>query len=220
MIDFEIEPSVLKRVKMFHMVADSVMRPISREFDEKEPPAVKTMGGQRDGGIVDGSSQEKGSPERIQQWRGERATRCATSIPSLPPRSGAGRCRTVPRDPECRPRRRGGYGGGNAGAERALPVPFPRRRAEVGRDGDYRARLRFRSSQLLPPRRARAMITCSRDQQFSYGRRPRGEVGRLHRGVGDRRARGRPGIKPFVVEHGTPGMTVVRVENKLGHRAS
>ncbi len=36
MIDFEIEPSVAKRVKMFHMVADSVMRPISREYDEKE----------------------------------------------------------------------------------------------------------------------------------------------------------------------------------------
>ena len=30
MIDFEIEPSVVKRVKMFHMVADGVMRPISR----------------------------------------------------------------------------------------------------------------------------------------------------------------------------------------------
>jgi acyl-CoA dehydrogenase len=31
---------------------------------------------------------------------------------------------------------------------------------------------------------------------------------------------GRPGIKPFVVEHNTPGMTVARVENKLGIRAS
>jgi len=31
---------------------------------------------------------------------------------------------------------------------------------------------------------------------------------------------GRAGIKPFVVEHNTPGMTVVRVENKLGIRAS
>ena len=28
-----------------------------------------------------------------------------------------------------------------------------------------------------------------------------------------------PGSKPFVVEHGTPGMTVARVENKLGIRA-
>ena len=31
---------------------------------------------------------------------------------------------------------------------------------------------------------------------------------------------GRAGIKPFVVEHNTPGMEVVRVENKLGIRAS
>ncbi len=36
MIDFEIEPSVVNRVKMFHMVAEQVMRPISREYDEKE----------------------------------------------------------------------------------------------------------------------------------------------------------------------------------------
>jgi acyl-CoA dehydrogenase len=35
----------------------------------------------------------------------------------------------------------------------------------------------------------------------------------------DRKA-GRAGIKPFVVEHNTPGMTVMRVENKLGIRAS
>ena len=31
---------------------------------------------------------------------------------------------------------------------------------------------------------------------------------------------GRAGIKPFVVEHNTPGMSVARVENKLGIRAS
>ncbi|HEX4211283.1 MAG TPA: acyl-CoA dehydrogenase family protein, partial [Candidatus Binataceae bacterium] len=35
----------------------------------------------------------------------------------------------------------------------------------------------------------------------------------------DKRA-GRAGIKPFVVEHNTPGMTVTRVENKLGIRVS
>jgi acyl-CoA dehydrogenase len=34
------------------------------------------------------------------------------------------------------------------------------------------------------------------------------------------RTAGRAGIKPFVVEHNTPGMTVARVENKLGIRAS
>src|SRR5438876_4338705 len=31
---------------------------------------------------------------------------------------------------------------------------------------------------------------------------------------------GRPGIKPFVVEHGTPGMSVTRLEKKLGIRVS
>ena len=36
----------------------------------------------------------------------------------------------------------------------------------------------------------------------------------------DRKSAGRAGIKPFVVEHHTPGMTVARVENKLGIRVS
>src|SRR5438445_7040523 len=34
------------------------------------------------------------------------------------------------------------------------------------------------------------------------------------------RSAGRASMKPFVVEHNTPGMSVVRVENKLGIRAS
>ncbi len=34
------------------------------------------------------------------------------------------------------------------------------------------------------------------------------------------RKTGRAGIKPFVVEHNTPGMAVIRVENKLGIRVS
>ncbi len=36
MIDFEIEPQVVTRLKMFHTVAEQVMRPISREYDESE----------------------------------------------------------------------------------------------------------------------------------------------------------------------------------------
>ena len=36
MIDFEIEESVLKQLGMYHMVAEQMMRPISREYDERE----------------------------------------------------------------------------------------------------------------------------------------------------------------------------------------
>ena len=36
MIDFELEPQVIERLKMYHMVAENVMRPISREYDERE----------------------------------------------------------------------------------------------------------------------------------------------------------------------------------------
>ncbi|HYA35001.1 MAG TPA: hypothetical protein VEF03_05245, partial [Candidatus Binataceae bacterium] len=36
MIDFELEPSTAQRVGMYHMVAEQMMRPISRECDENE----------------------------------------------------------------------------------------------------------------------------------------------------------------------------------------
>ncbi|HXW83634.1 MAG TPA: acyl-CoA dehydrogenase family protein, partial [Candidatus Binataceae bacterium] len=36
MIDFELEPAVLNRLKMYHAVAENMMRPISREYDERE----------------------------------------------------------------------------------------------------------------------------------------------------------------------------------------
>src|SRR5205823_2365359 len=36
MIDFELEPQVVQRLKMYRMVAEQAMRPISREYDERE----------------------------------------------------------------------------------------------------------------------------------------------------------------------------------------
>ena len=36
MIDFEFEPQVRAQLKMYHAVAEGMMRPISREFDEHE----------------------------------------------------------------------------------------------------------------------------------------------------------------------------------------
>ncbi|HSR57547.1 MAG TPA: acyl-CoA dehydrogenase family protein, partial [Candidatus Binataceae bacterium] len=36
MIDFEFEPNVTQRLQMYHAVAEQVMRPISRHYDEKE----------------------------------------------------------------------------------------------------------------------------------------------------------------------------------------
>ena len=36
MIDFEFEPQVKAQLKMYHAVAEGMMRPISRDFDERE----------------------------------------------------------------------------------------------------------------------------------------------------------------------------------------
>ena len=35
MIDFEIDPQTQKRIDLFHTVAEQMMRPISREYDER-----------------------------------------------------------------------------------------------------------------------------------------------------------------------------------------
>ena len=36
MIDFEFEPAVRAQLKLYHAVAENMMRPISREYDERE----------------------------------------------------------------------------------------------------------------------------------------------------------------------------------------
>src|SRR6266851_252002 len=36
MIDFEFEPQVLNQLKMYHAIAERMMRPISRDYDERE----------------------------------------------------------------------------------------------------------------------------------------------------------------------------------------
>src|SRR5271166_1699015 len=36
MIDFELEPQLLSRVQLYHLLAENMMRPISREYDERE----------------------------------------------------------------------------------------------------------------------------------------------------------------------------------------
>ena len=36
MIDFELQPEIVNAKSMIHMVAEQAMRPISREYDERE----------------------------------------------------------------------------------------------------------------------------------------------------------------------------------------
>ena len=36
MIDFELSPDIERTRQMIHMVAESAMRPIAREYDERE----------------------------------------------------------------------------------------------------------------------------------------------------------------------------------------
>ena len=94
----------------------------------------------------------------------------------------------------------------------------------MGRDGDHRARLRLRFVAVTTTAAREGdnwvingtKIFCTAGQMAAE--KSEGFV--VVWATVDRKSAGRAGIKPFVVEHNTPGMTVARVENKLGIRAS
>src|SRR5271155_5706172 len=230
MIDFEIEPSVLKRVKMFHMVADSVMRPISREFDEKEHeeptqyfqtmwaanamaessmdlPKKKESSEAKSG---DGPKAAARSPMRNLYtvitteelcW-GDAGLFLAT------PNAGLGGAAVMAAGtPEQKERFLSRFRGGEPkwGAMAITEPGFGSDSSQVTttatREGD---------DYVLNGTK----IFCT------GGDRAAKSEGFIVVWATVDKSAGRPGIKPFVVEHGTPGMTVVRVENKLGIRAS
>ena len=103
--------------------------------------------------------------------------------------------------------------------------PFRTRQAEVGRDGDHRAAGRLRRGgdpDHRHPRRRRR-VGAERHEDLLHRRRRRARPTRAASSWCGRRVdktAGRGGIKSFVVPAGTPGMTVVGFEKKLGIRAS
>jgi acyl-CoA dehydrogenase len=230
MIDFEIEPSVVKRVKMFHMVADGVMRPISRECDENEHAEpeqfFQTMWAAN--AMADSSLQpaQKKDGEPAKDGDGAQA----------PARSPMRNLYTVITTEElC---------WGDAGLFLATPNAGLGGAAVMAAgtaEQKERFLARFRGGE---PKWGAMAITepgfGSDSSQVTTTAKREGDDYILHGSkifctAGNRAAKsggfivvwatvdrsaGRPGIKPFVVEHGTPGMTVVRVEKKLGIRVS
>jgi acyl-CoA dehydrogenase len=228
MIDFEIEASVAKRVKMFHMVADGVMRPISREYDEKEHAEpeqyFQTMWA--------ANAMADSSLDLAKKKDGE----SAKDAGKAPARSPMRNLYTVITTEElC---------WGDAGLFLATPNAGLGGAAVMAAgtpEQKERFLSRFRGGK---PKWGAMAITepgfGSDSSQVTTTATREGDDYILNGTKifctgGDRAAKsegfivvwatvdksaGRPGIKPFVVEHATPGMTVVRTENKLGIRAS
>ncbi len=222
MIDFELEPQVLKQVEMYHMVAAQMMRPISREYDEKEHehprqfwdamwaasqslgPAAREAApsGKDDGGTAKLRNLYTCLSTEELCW-GDAGLFLSIPNPGL-----GGAAVAAAGTPEQRERflRRFREGQPKWGAMAITEPGCGSDSAAVTttavREGD---------SWVLNGTK----IFCTAGQMAAEG--SEGFV--VVWATVDRKA-GRAGIKPFVVEHNTSGMTVVRVENKLGIRAS
>jgi acyl-CoA dehydrogenase len=219
MIDFELSPGIENSRQMIHMMAEQTMRPISREYDEREhedPTEWHQM-------VWSVSSQSPvtfgGGKSKTDEGPSERNLASVVSIEELS-WGDAGLYLSIPNP---------GLGGA---AVAAAGTPEQRKRFLARFSGGAP---KWAGMAITEPGAgsdsAAITTTATRDGDewvlngtkifCTSGQRA------LEKSEGfvvvwatvDKSA-GRAGIKAFVVEHGTPGATVVRVEDKLGIRAS
>ena len=218
MIDFELEPQILTRLRMYQAVSEHMMRPISRDYDEH----VHAMPSQFCDSMWSASACRRypGRQRPEQEPDAARAPPLApTCNPSLARRSYAGEtpaCSFPPPTPDPEAPH---HGRGDTGTERAF--------SETLRGATQWGAMAITEPDSVPIRRITTTATRDGDHWVINGTKifvppangsPKSE-GFVVVWATSMNA-GRPGIKPFVVEHHTPGMTVARVENKLGIRAS
>ncbi len=214
MIDFELEPQIVNALDVYHVTAEQTMRPISRHYDENE---------------------------HEEPWQFWEATWAASHNPAnaasdQPPAISRNLYTCLSTEELC---------WGDAGLFLSIPNPGLGG-AAVAAAGTPEQKIRFLGRfRRGKPKWAAMAITepgCGSDSAAitTTARRDGDDwvingtkifctagLMSAEKSEGfvvvwatvDRNA-GRAGIKPFVVEHNTPGMTVMRVENKLGIRAS
>ena len=222
MIDFEFEPQVLNQLKMYHMVAEQMMRPISREYDEKEHEhPIQFWDAMWSASASLGPAARADKPSGKE---GDGAAKLRNLYTCLSTEElcwgDAGLFLSIPNP---------GLGGA-AVAAAGTPEQKERflRRFREGKP-------KWGAMAITEPgcgSDSAAITTTARREGDSWvisGTKIFCTAGQMaaEKSEGfvvvwatvDRKA-GRAGIKPFVVDHNTPGMTVARVEDKLGIRAS
>ena len=224
MIDFEFEPQVANQLKMYHAVAKQMMRPISREYDEREHAkpwqfyeamwaAGQTLGpGTEPAKSTDAAKPATGTPKLRNLYTclstEELCWGDAGLFLSIPNPGLGGAAVAAAGTPEQKERflKRFREGKPKWGAMAITEPGCGSDSAAVTttatRDGDHWV---INGTKIF----------CTAGQMSAE--QSEGFVvvwATVDRGAG------RAGIKPFVVEHHTPGMTVARVEQKLGIRAS
>jgi len=221
MIDFSLSPETENIRNMIHLMAESTMRPIAREYDEREhekPMEWLNMMWNASKGLVSLGKSEK-KPAKGEQKPSERQLRTAVLIEELS-WGDAGLYLSIPNS---------GLGGaavmaaGTAGQRERFLARFRDGEPKWGamaitepgcgsdsaaitttaaRDGDHwvlNGTKIFCTSGLMAVEKSEGFVVVWATVDKSAGR---------------------AGIKAFIVDHHTPGMTVAKVENKLGIRAS
>src|SRR5712671_5479142 len=234
MIDFEFAPQVNVQLKMYHAIAEGMMRPISREYDEREhekPWQFYNAMWSIAQNLGPGASPKKSPGDKRE--KSEKADNGQKG-------DGAAKLRNLytclSTEELC---------WGDAGLFLSIPNPGLGG-AAVAAAGTSEQKERFlrRFREGKPKWGAMAITepgcgsdsaaitttaTGDGDEWVINGTKIFCTAGQMaaEKSEGfvvvwatvDKKA-GRAGIKPFIVEHNTPGMTVARVEKKLGIRAS
>jgi len=228
MIDFEFEPKTIERLRFFRAIADGMMRPISREYDEREHEKPW----QFFEAMWAGSRNIAAPPEKPDNDdKGDQGNSIGSST------RGGGNLYTIAMTEELA---RGDVGlflsipnpGLGGAAIQAAGTPAQKKRFL----GPFReGRPKWGAMAITEPGcgsdSAAITTTAVRegDDWVINGTKIFCTSGHMALDESEGfvvvwatidKSAGRPGIKSFVVPHGTAGMTVVRVENKLGIRAS
>jgi len=221
MIDFSLSPETENTRTMIHMMAESTMRPIAREYDEREhekPMEWLNMMWNASKGLISLGDGEK-KPAKGERKPSERQLRTAVLIEELSwgdaglylsiPNAGLGgaavmaagtaeqRERFLARFRDGEPK-----WGAMAITEPGCGSDSAALTTTAVRDGDHwvlNGTKIFCTSGLMAVEKSAGFVVVWATVDKSAGR---------------------AGIKAFIVDHHTPGMTVAKVENKLGIRAS
>ena len=221
MIDFTLSPETTNTQKMIHTVADSTMRPISREYDEREhekPTEWLTMMWNGSKNMISfGESEKKAT--KSERKPSERTLRAVVLIEELSwgdaglylsiPNSGLGGAAVMAAGtPEQKERFLARFRDGEP-KWGAMAITEPGCGSDSAaitttavRDGDHwvlNGTKIFCTSGLMAVEKSEGFVVVWATVDKSAGR---------------------AGIKAFVVDHHTAGMTVAKVENKMGIRAS
>jgi acyl-CoA dehydrogenase len=225
MIDFEIEPQVASRLKMYRMVSEQMMRPISREVDEHEhmkpTKFYESMWAASAMADVQVGNDKVKTAEGAKGDTGPKLRNLYTVLSTeelcwgdaglflSTPNSGLGGAAvmaagTAEQKERFLKRFRGGKPkwGAMAITEPGCGSDSAAVTTTATRDGDnyvINGTKIFCTGGEMAAKESEGFVVVWATVDKSAGR---------------------AGIKPFVVEHNTPGMEVVRVENKLGIRAS